>query len=106
MSTLLLRGTRRPVTALTVAMLVVLASLGLLIADIQPIHSHQAGQTSLYDAQCPLAALAAVHVDGPLPGPTTSGWVELAALGVVVASYRATPDSLLRLAQSRAPPTR
>lgn len=106
MSSLLLHRTRRPVTAISLVVLVGLASLGLLLPDVQPIHNHQAGQTGLYDAQCPLAALAAVHVTGPLPIPTTSGWVELATLGVVVAGGRATPDCLLRPAQPRAPPLR
>jgi hypothetical protein len=105
MSTLFLRGPRRPITALTVTMLVALALVGLLVANAQPIHSHAGAQTGLYDAQCPLAALAAVHVAGPLASPAPSGWIALAALVLLAPGDHAAQDSLGRPAQPRAPPT-
>jgi hypothetical protein len=87
-----------------VLLLVALLALALGIEGSQPIHSHEDGHFGIYNAECPLASLAAIHNDGPLPVVSASGWVPPLALGIAVATPQRIDPSLVRFAHSRAPP--
>jgi hypothetical protein len=83
--------------------------LGLLVVAFavegsQPSHSHEDGRLGLYNAECPLAELSAVHTTGWAPEPLTIASPELVALPIAVTSSGWVPSPFLSLTDSRAPP--
>jgi hypothetical protein len=92
---------RRPVGL--VALLLV-ASLSLLVEGSTPLHVHESGTAGLYNAECPLAALAAVHPPSLLPDSQAATWVLLAS-GIVLACRSQRPaEARSRHSGPRAPP--
>ena len=90
----------RVVIVLLVALLVV--AFG--VEGSQPSHSHEDGRLGLYNAECPLAELSAVHTAGWAPEPLTIASPELLALPIAVTSSGWVPSPFLSLTDSRAPP--
>lgn len=88
------------------AMVVLLAMLVLAFAleGSQPAHSHEDGRLGLYNADCPLAELTAVHGDGLATAPLTIASPAPVALPVAATAFGWVPSPLLSLADSRAPP--
>jgi len=70
----------------------------------QPSHSHADGRLGLYNAECPLAELAAVHPAGWAPAPFTIASPAQAVLVVAASSSGWAPSPSLSLSDSRAPP--
>ena len=70
----------------------------------QPTHSHEDGRLGLYNAECPLAELAAVHPAGWAPEPFTVALPAQTVLAVAVSSSGWAPSPSLSLTDSRAPP--
>jgi hypothetical protein len=95
---------RRPAARVSILLLLALVSLALVVEAGQPTHSHEDGRPGLYNAQCPLAELSAVHVNGWVPVTATMASPTPIVLPVVVTAvgWRSTPS--LSLADSRAPP--
>ncbi len=84
--------------------LLVFVALVLLAQTVVPAHLHSDGEPSIYNAQCPLAALATTQREGPVSAVSVAGWVAVVAPLLVFASATCTPDSPFDLASSRAPP--
>jgi hypothetical protein len=83
--------------------------LGLLVVAFavegsQPSHSHEDGRLGLYNAECPLAELSAVHTAGWVPEPLAIASPEPVALPIAVTSSGWVPSPFLSLTDSRAPP--
>ena len=83
--------------------------LGLLVVAFavegsQPSHSHEDGRLGLYNAECPLAELSAVHAAGWVPEPLAVVSPELVALPIAVTSSGWVPSPFPSLTDSRAPP--
>ena len=89
--------------AATVLLLAVLA-FAFAVEGSQPTHSHEDGRLGLYNAECPLAELAAVHPAGWAPAPVTIATPAQAVLAVAVSSSGWAPSPSLSLTDSRAPP--
>jgi hypothetical protein len=88
----------------SVTALFALASLALLAQTSAPAHVHSDGEPGIYNAQCPLAALATIQREGPLSAVSVAVWVMLVAPLLVFSPATYTPDSSLDLAAPRAPP--
>jgi len=83
--------------------------LGLLVVAFavegsQPSHSHEDGRLGLYNAECPLAELSAVHTAGWAPEPLAIASPEPVALPIAVTSSGWVPSPFSSLTDSRAPP--
>jgi hypothetical protein len=87
-----------------VLLLLALVSLALVLEASQPTHSHEDERPGLYNAECPLAEVSAVHLNGWVPAPATIASPALIVLPVVVIAVGWIPPSSLSLADSRAPP--
>ena len=95
---------KRPAIQVSVLLLLTVVSLALVLEGSQPVHSHEDGRFGLYNAECPLAELAAVHADGGLSVPTTITRPAQAELPVAFLSFAWTPSPSFSLADTRAPP--
>jgi len=84
--------------------LLVFVALVLLAQTAAPAHLHSDGEPGIYNAQCPLAALATTQREGPVSAVSVAGWVAVVAPLLVFGSATCTPDSPFDLASSRAPP--
>ncbi len=88
------------------ALVLLLAVLAFALAaeGSQPTHSHEDGRLGLYNAECPLAELAAVHPAGWAPAPITIASPPQTVLAVVLSSSGWAAIPSLSLTDSRAPP--
>ena len=84
--------------------LLVLLAFAFAVEGIQPVHSHEDGRLGVYNAECPLAELTAVHAPAWVPEPLSIASPELVALQVVVTSSGWVPSPFPSLTDSRAPP--
>ena len=84
--------------------LVLLVALSLIAEGSQSGHAHAAKSAGIYNAECPLAALAAFHGSSLPSKPLTSAWIVLAAGVVAIARSERHPVSPTRLTDPRAPP--
>lgn len=97
-------SSKRPATRVSLLLLLALVSLALVLEGSQPMHSHRGGGPGLYNAECPLAELSAVHISAWAPAPITIAFPTPVVLPVVVAAFGWVPRPFLSLADSRAPP--
>ena len=88
----------------SVTAFLVFVAVVLLAQTAVPTHGHSDGEPGIYNAQCPLAALATTQREGPVSAVSVAGWVAVVAPLLVFASATCTLDSPLDLASSRAPP--
>jgi hypothetical protein len=86
-----------------VALLVLLA-FAFAVEGSQPAHSHEDGRLGVYNAECPLAELTAVHADGWAPAPVAIASPAQSILAVVRTSSGWVPSPSRSLSDSRAPP--
>ena len=84
--------------------LLLLLALALAVEGGQPAHSHEDGRLGLYNAECPLAELTAVHADGWAPAPVAIASPGQSVLAVARTSSGWVPSPSLSLSDSRAPP--
>jgi hypothetical protein len=100
------KASKRPAIRIPVLFLLVLVSLALalVLEGTQPMHSHEDGQLGLYNSECPLAELAAVHINGWTSTPVTIACPAPIVLPVGVTAFGWVPRPFLSLAGSRAPP--
>jgi len=84
--------------------LMVLLALALAVEGIQPAHSHEDGRLGMYNAECPLAELTAVHADGWAPSPVAITSPAQSVLPVPRTSSGWVPSPSRSLSESRAPP--
>jgi hypothetical protein len=95
---------KHPATRVSVLLLLALVSLALVIEGSQPTHSHEDGRAGLYNAECPLSQLAAVHSDGWAPASLAIASPKQVAVSIAVTSSDGTPSPSASLTDSRAPP--
>jgi hypothetical protein len=88
----------------TIVLLLVLLAFAFAVEGSQPAHSHEDGRLGVYNAECPLAELTAVHAPGWVPEPLAIESPELVALPVAVTSSGWVPSPFPSLTDSRAPP--
>jgi len=98
------KASKRPAIRIPVLFLLVLVSLALVLEGTQPMHSHEDGQLGLYNSECPLAELAAVHINGWTSTPVTIASPAPIVLPVAATAFGWVPRPFLSLADSRAPP--
>src|SRR5215470_14675212 len=89
---------------MVILLLVALLSCAMALAGMQPVHSHENGRLGLYNAECPLAQLGAVHADGWAPPSSTAPSPTLGSLHVAAAAAGWAPCPPVSLTDSRAPP--
>jgi hypothetical protein len=99
MKTLSPRGHR-----VAIVLLMALLSFAFALEGSQPTHIHEDGRLGLYNGECPLAQLAAVHTDGWAPQPLAIASPAPVALPPAVASSGSAPSRSPSLTDSRAPP--
>ena len=87
-----------------IVVLLVLMALAFAVEGSQPAHSHEDGRIGLYNAECPLAELTAIHADGWAPQPLTIASPAQSVLPVFRMSSGWVPNPSLSLSDSRAPP--
>ncbi|HEV2055027.1 MAG TPA: hypothetical protein VGV06_07630 [Methylomirabilota bacterium] len=87
-----------------IVLLLALLALTFAVEGSQPSHSHEDGRLGLYNAECPLAELSAVHTAGWAPEPLAIASPELVALPIAVTSSGWVPSPFLSFTDSRAPP--
>ena len=88
------------------ALLLLMAVLALAFAveGSQPAHTHENGRLGLYNAECPLAKIAAFRADGwAPPAPVVGSPLEPAA-AVAVTPHVWAPSPSAGVADCRAPP--
>ncbi len=95
---------KRSASRAAVLLLLALVSLALGVEGSQPIHSHEDGGLGLYNADCPLAVLAAVHTAGALPAAPASAGIVLIGLGTILVGSSSIATALPSSASPRAPP--
>jgi hypothetical protein len=98
------KPSRRPAARVSVLLLLALVSLALVLVGTEPMHSHEDGQLGLYNAECPLAELAALHINGWASSPVTIASPAPVVLPLVATAFGWIPRPFLSLADSRAPP--
>jgi hypothetical protein len=84
--------------------LLALLAFAFAVEGSQPAHSHEDGRLGVYNAECPLAELTAVHAPAWVPQPLAIESPELIALPVVVTSSGWVQSPFPSLTDSRAPP--
>jgi hypothetical protein len=84
--------------------LLALLAFAFAVEGIQPAHSHEDGRLGIYNAECPLAELTAVHAPAWVAEPLAIESPELVALPVAVTSSGWVPSPFPSLTDSRAPP--
>ena len=87
-----------------IVLLVALLSFAFALEGSLPGHTHENGRLGLYNAECPLAVLAAVHTAGALPTAPASAGIVLIGLGTIFAASRDIANPLPSSASPRAPP--
>jgi hypothetical protein len=87
-----------------VVLLLGLLVIAFAVEGSQPSHNHADGRLALYNSECPLAELSAVHTAGWAPEPITIASPEPVALPIAVTSSGWVPSPSLSLTDSRAPP--
>jgi hypothetical protein len=87
-----------------IVLLLGLLAVAFAVEGSQPTHSHEDGLLGLYNAQCPLAELSAVHTAGWAPEPLTIMWPEPVVLPIAVTTSGWVPSPVPSLTDSRAPP--
>jgi hypothetical protein len=87
-----------------IVLLLALLAFAFAVEGSQPAHVHEDGRLGLYNAECPLAELTAVHTGGWAPAPLTIASPTPAILEIAVTSSGWVPSPSLSLTDSRAPP--
>jgi len=87
-----------------IVLLLALLAVAFAVEGSQPSHSHEDGRLGLYNAECPLAELSAVHTAGWAPEPLAIAVPAQAVLAVAVTSSGWVPSPSPSLSDSRAPP--
>jgi hypothetical protein len=104
MSSPVFRLSKRSASRAAVLLLLALVSLALGVEGSQPVHSHEDGALGLYNAECPLAILAAVHTAGALPAAPASAWIVLISLVTILTASPSIATAFPSSASPRAPP--
>lgn len=89
-----------------VALVLLMAMLALAFAleGSQPAHTHENGRPGLYNAECPLAKVGAIHTDGWAPPSPALGPPVEPAGSAVVPSHVWAPSPSTCFTDPRAPP--
>jgi hypothetical protein len=85
-------------------LLLALLSFAFALEGSQPGHIHENGRLGLYNAECPLLQLAAVHADGWVPESLVIASPKQVDVPVAVAASDWAPSPSPSLTDSRAPP--
>src|SRR5262245_33568428 len=89
---------------LVLLLLMALMSLAFALEGSQPGHTHEDGRLGLYNAECPLAKVAAFHADGWAPPSSLLGPSGEPAASLAVAPDVPAPRPWSGITDSRAPP--
>jgi hypothetical protein len=87
-----------------IVLLLALLSVAFALEGSQPGHTHENGRLGLYNAECPLSQLAAVHADGWTPEAPAIASPKHVDVPVAVTSSDWAPSPSSSLTDSRAPP--
>jgi hypothetical protein len=87
-----------------IVLLLGLLALAFAVEGSQATHYHGDGRLALYNANCPLAELSAVHTAGWAPDLLAITPPEPVVLPIAVTSSGWVPRPVLSLTDSRAPP--
>jgi hypothetical protein len=104
MNAMRIRSASSRATWLVLALLLPLLSLAFVLEGSQPSHSHDDGQLGLYNAECPLAELSAIHAVGPLPDPHGVASFTVLVGPIISMSLGWVPSPSFRVTEPRAPP--
>ena len=99
-----MKRSRSGIHRAAIVLLLVLLASGFAAEGSQPSHSHEDGRLGLYNAECPLAELAAVHSAGWVPGSIGVASPTPVVLVLAIASSGWAPSPSPSLTDSRAPP--
>ena len=87
-----------------ISILLLALALALPLEGNPPFHSHKAGTAGVYNADCPLAALAACHSVGLVVATPPPAWVLLLAGAAMLAIGARLFARIARHTDPRAPP--
>jgi len=87
-----------------IVLLVALLSFAFALEGSLPGHTHENGRLGLYNAECPLSQLAAVHADGWAPESPAVVTPKQVDVPAAVTSSGWAPSPSASLTDSRAPP--
>ncbi len=87
-----------------VVFLLALLSVAFAVEGSLPGHTHETGRLGLYNAECPLSQLAAIHTDGWVPELPAIGSPKQLDVPAAVTSSGSAPSPSVSLTDSRAPP--
>ena len=87
-----------------IVLLVALLSFAFALEGSQPGHTHENGRLGLYNAECPLSQLAAVHADGWAPESPAVATPKQIDMPTAVTSSGGFSSPSASLTDSRAPP--
>jgi hypothetical protein len=99
-----MKSQRLPSHRAAIVLLLALFSFAFTLEGSQPGHNHEGGRLGLYNAECPLSQLAAVHTDGWAPDPLAIASPKQVAVPIAVTSSGWVSSPFPSLADSRAPP--
>ena len=99
-----MKSPRRLSHRAAIVLLMALLAVAFAVEGSQPAHSHEDGRLGLYNADCPLAELSAVHTAGWAPEPLAIASPEPVVLPIAVTSSGWVPSPFSSLTDSRAPP--
>ena len=87
-----------------IVLLVALLSFAFALEGSLPGHTHENGRLGLYNAECPLSQLAAVHTDGWAPESSAVATPAQIDVPTAVTPSGWAPSPSASLTDSRAPP--
>ena len=89
---------------IVLVLLMAVMALAFALEGSQRAHTHEDGRLGLYNAECPLAKIAAFHADGWAPPSPTLGPSGEPPASIAVASDVGAPSPSSGITDSRAPP--
>jgi hypothetical protein len=87
-----------------ICVLLALVALAFVATSFTPTHTHASSTAGLYNAECPLAELAARHDPGSLPPAPPSCWSDFTPAGALLFAAGGISAPVVLAAESRAPP--
>ena len=99
-----MKSLRRLSHGAAIVLLLGLLVIAFTVEGSQPSHNHADGRLGLYNAECPLAELSAVHTAAWAPEPVTIASPEPVVLSIAFTSSGWVPSPFPSLTGSRAPP--
>jgi hypothetical protein len=87
-----------------IVFLLALLNVAFALEGSLPGHTHETGRLGLYNAECPLSQLAAIHTDAWVPESPAVVSPKQVDVPAAVTSSASAPSPSVSLTDSRAPP--